>query len=124
MTYLCSKQRVPKPPGGLRFQFEEQGEVLSGFVVHWEDEYYAFENRCVHMQLELDWNAGLFFDVACEKLICSTHAARFDPESGFCVSGPCKGGSLRRLPSECRGNDLYIGVAGQLSLETGAFRLN
>jgi len=40
---------------------------------------------------ELDWQPGEFFDIAGVYLVCSTHGAIFEPNSGLCVAGPCRG---------------------------------
>ncbi len=32
------------------------------------------------------------------RIICQTHAAVFDAETGLCLSGPCAGESLRDIP--------------------------
>ena len=31
-------------------------------------------------------------------LVCNSHGARYRPEDGLCVSGPCEGSHLRELP--------------------------
>ncbi|MEP7262087.1 MAG: hypothetical protein ABI669_12835, partial [Usitatibacter sp.] len=46
---------------------------------------------------ELDWQPGEFFEETGLYLICSTHGALFEPGSGFCVAGPCRGDSLEPL---------------------------
>ena len=68
-----------------------KGSVL---VVFFQDQVRCFENLCPHMDLELDWMPGKVFDQEKRFLVCANHGARFDPLSGLCISGPCKGSSL------------------------------
>jgi nitrite reductase/ring-hydroxylating ferredoxin subunit len=35
-----------------------------------------------------------------DELVCVTHGARYRSEDGHCVSGPCLGQSLKKLPIE------------------------
>ncbi len=71
--------------------------MASGFVVGFDEQLYAYENSCPHLGVELDWEAGDFFNEDQSLLVCSTHGAMFDPQSGECVSGPCLGDSLKPL---------------------------
>jgi len=85
---------------GLRFELENRlsnDAAESGFAIAFQGKVYAYENRCPHLGVELDWAPGVFFDSAQEYLVCSTHGAHFEPDSGKCVSGPCTGQSLTAL---------------------------
>jgi nitrite reductase/ring-hydroxylating ferredoxin subunit len=73
---------------------QASGAMKTGFAVEFADSVYAYENRCPHLGVELDWALGVFFDEAREYLVCSTHGAHFEPDTGKCVSGPCEGQSL------------------------------
>jgi nitrite reductase/ring-hydroxylating ferredoxin subunit len=95
---------------GLRFELESglsDDAAESGFAVEFNDRVYAFENRCPHLGVELDWAPGVFFDTTQEYLVCSTHGARFEPDSGKCVSGPCAGQSLTALAVFEEEGELY-----------------
>lgn len=58
---------------------------------------YMYENRCPHQGTPLETFPDKFLNEDGSLLICSTHGARFRVEDGLCVSGPCKGQSLRPL---------------------------
>jgi nitrite reductase/ring-hydroxylating ferredoxin subunit len=47
--------------------------------------------------VELDWVPGKFFDDGGLYLICATHGAMYEPDSGQCVGGPCRGARLEPL---------------------------
>jgi nitrite reductase/ring-hydroxylating ferredoxin subunit len=46
---------------------------------------------------ELDWNFGHFLDSDKEFLVCASHGALYDPLTGLCVAGPCRGRSLEAV---------------------------
>lgn len=79
-----------------------------GFVVLFNNTPYAYKNSCPHTGAMLDWQRGDFFEESGKFLICSTHGAIFDPQSGVCVNGPCINQRLIRLPLELRNNDIYV----------------
>lgn len=82
---------------GLRFDLPHLGEHATGFIVRFNGKVHAYINQCAHMPVELDWNEGEFFTVDKGSLICATHGAQYEPDTGHCVFGPCKGGRLRPL---------------------------
>ena len=83
---------------GLRFSLPVLGEFSTGFVIRYEGKAHAYVNQCAHVPVELDWNEGQFFTVNKDYLICATHGAHYEPSTGHCVFGPCKGQSLQSLP--------------------------
>ncbi len=68
---------------------------------------YAYVNACPHQHTPLETFPGKFFDAEGNLLVCSTHGARFEPESGLCVSGPCEGKSLTKISLTERDGGLY-----------------
>lgn len=83
---------------GLRFSLPHLGEHATGFVVRFKNKVHAYVNQCAHLPVELDWNEGDFFTRDKDFLICSTHGAHYEPDTGQCVYGPCKGKHLQALP--------------------------
>jgi len=51
-------------------------------------------NRCPHQGTPLDLLPGRVFSADGRHLVCATHGALFDPASGLCLKGPCKGKRL------------------------------
>ena len=82
---------------GLRFSLPHLGEHATGFVVRFNSKAHAYVNQCAHMPVELDWNEGEFFTLDKDFLICATHGAHYEPNTGYCVYGPCKGKRLQPL---------------------------
>ena len=58
----------------------------------------VFVNRCPHRRLPLDRRGRLRLSGAQRLLVCPNHGAKFEPETGRCVAGPCFGKHLQRVP--------------------------
>ena len=93
--YLCEALALGEGGSGVRFPVTAGGEDGTGFAVRYDGRVHAYLNRCAHVPIELDWNEGQFFDSSGLYLMCSTHGAIYDPETGRCAGGPCRGGRLR-----------------------------
>jgi len=78
------------------------------FAVKKDGVIHAYENRCPHLGVELEWQEDQFLDPDGALIQCSTHGALFLIEDGACISGPCSGSQLKRVATtECDGV-LYI----------------
>ncbi len=95
---VCDSAALADGGAGVRFDVRIGAEMMTAFVVRYRGEVIAYLNRCAHVQMELDWQPGQFFDAEGEFLICSTHGAMYEPANGRCAGGPCQGrGGLRRI---------------------------
>jgi nitrite reductase/ring-hydroxylating ferredoxin subunit len=110
---ICASQALGEGAAGVRFAIPGAGGgEIQAFAVRHGGAVRAFVNRCPHMGTELDWQPGEFFDLAGLYLVCATHGALFQPATGFCVAGPCRGASLERLPTrEDNGRVLLLEAA-------------
>jgi nitrite reductase/ring-hydroxylating ferredoxin subunit len=61
---------------------------------------HAFENRCPHFSIPLNYEPGRFWVYDGSTLMCAHHSAMFHLDSGLCFDGPCQGARLRRLEIE------------------------
>jgi nitrite reductase/ring-hydroxylating ferredoxin subunit len=93
---------------GLRFSVPQLGPHVSGFVIRFNNKPHAYLNQCAHMPVELDWNQGEFFTREKDFLICATHGAHYEPDTGYCVYGPCKGKRLQSLNVTEQENQVII----------------
>jgi nitrite reductase/ring-hydroxylating ferredoxin subunit len=111
---VCLREQVADP-GAREFEFSQDGETISGFVLHWRGRWYAYRNRCPHTGVSLNWLPHQFLDIGHEFVQCSLHGALFRPEDGFCVRGPCLGRSLETLPVVIHSDEVGIelGVSGK-----------
>lgn len=105
--YVCEAGALEEGGKGVRFPVTAGGEDTTGFVVRYGGSVYGYLNRCAHVPIELDWAEGEFFESSGLYLMCSTHGAIYDPETGRCAGGPCRGGRLRPLALIERDGKLY-----------------
>lgn len=59
------------------FSYVRDGEELSAFVVYKNGEIYAYQNRCPHVGVELNWQPDQFLSVDNRSIQCSLHGALF-----------------------------------------------
>lgn len=86
-------------PGSVKkFWLICQKYRVDAFLINYQGSYHAYVNQCRHMTTPLDFVRYQFFTEDGKHLVCLTHGALYDPSSGLCVEGPCKGLSLYRLP--------------------------
>jgi nitrite reductase/ring-hydroxylating ferredoxin subunit len=71
---------------------------VDGFLMNDGGSFYAYVNRCRHMSTPLDFVRDQFLSEDGRYLMCYTHGALYEPATGRCIAGPCKGESLYRLP--------------------------
>lgn len=84
-------------------------EETESLVLYREgDAVRAWLNVCPHAGRRLDWAPGQFLKSKDGLLVCAAHGAGFELQRGECVSGPCRGQSLRALEVEVRGGGVYL----------------
>lgn len=101
---ICPSAALEDAGLGVRFPLDA---ATNGFAIRFRGKVRAYVNRCPHAGTELDWEPGEFFggmpQTGSESegsglyLVCSTHGALFEPLTGVCVAGPCRGASLEPL---------------------------
>jgi nitrite reductase/ring-hydroxylating ferredoxin subunit len=97
---------------GIRFEIDRAGlDPLAAFCVRFEGLARAYLNRCAHVPVELDWQPGKFFDDTGLYLICATHGAMYEADSGACIAGPCRGQALRALMAKEEGHKIWVKMA-------------
>ena len=81
---------------------------LSGFVVRKGGRVRAYLNRCPHAAHPLNLKPHGFLTPDRSLIVCSSHGALFDIDSGYCVDGPCAGDSLVPIPVEVLGGHVLL----------------
>jgi len=81
------------------------GRPASGILVRLGESpddarYRAYRNLCPHWSMPLDDGSGDFFDASGHLIQCKMHGARFEPDTGECIMGPCDGEYLEALRVE------------------------
>ena len=107
---ICKAESLAE--GGLAVRFPI-GEATNGFAIRFQGKVAAYVNRCPHMGTELDWQPGEVFDESGLYLVCSTHGALFQPLTGRCIAGPCRGASLEPIDVAEEGGKVVIRLHAQ-----------
>ncbi len=100
---LCASTDLAN--GGLAMSFDVlyAGQTCSAFAIRYQGQVHAYLNRCAHVAMEMDFQPNRFFDISGDWLICATHGALYQPQTGQCRSGPCRGGLIKITLSESDG---------------------
>jgi nitrite reductase/ring-hydroxylating ferredoxin subunit len=108
--YICKLSEI-SDPASRGFSVKKGDKDIEGFVVHQDGQFFAYLNQCPHTGAPLDWVEHQFLDADSALIQCAVHDARFDIQTGLCVSGPCAGDSLYQLEVEIRNDSLYLVLA-------------
>jgi len=93
----------------VKFSFPRgDGRPIEGFLARFQGTLVAYENRCRHLPLSLDFHDGHFFSQDGQHFICQNHNAIYEPLTGLCVRGPCEGQSLKALTIEVTGGEVWL----------------
>ena len=103
LQLLCTSHELVN--GGLAVPFDVvySGQTCRAFAIRFQGQPQAYLNRCTHVAMELDWQPNRMFDDSGQWLLCASHGAAYEPDSGQCVSGPCRGGLVKIMLCECDG---------------------
>ena len=105
---ICASTELANGGKGVRFEIQTAAGMQAAFVVRYGGSVFGFLNRCAHIGIELDWQPGEFFDESGLYLVCTTHGATYQPESGQCIAGPCRGAKLIRLDISEQDGGVYL----------------
>ena len=83
---------------------------LSGFLVRKGDRVRGYLNRCPHARHPLNLKPNAFLTPDHSLIVCSSHGALFDMDSGYCVDGPCAGQSLTPIAVEVVAGHVLLGA--------------
>lgn len=87
---------------------DEYGLDSDGFAVRYKGRIFGYKNQCRHQPLPLDYGDNEFFTEECDYLLCRNHGALFEPETGKCVEGPCRGASLFQVQVVEEGGNVFV----------------
>lgn len=104
---LCDMEDIPDGTGkGLTL--DEVGSPREIFVVREGTIVNAYVNSCPHVGTPLDWVTDKFMDPSGGYIMCATHGALFQIADGTCITGPCAGARLQRLPIVVRDGKIFL----------------
>lgn len=109
-TFLSAMADLPAS-GVTGFDLDLAGEPLALLALREGDQVRVFHNVCPHAGRRLEVAPGRFI-LDAGTVVCSAHGACFTIPEGHCIAGPCRGQSLRELPSEVREDGVWIDPTG------------
>lgn len=105
-TLLAKIDDLPSH-GGKEIVFTEGRFRTSIFIQKTGDDISVFLNFCPHAGTPLNMFDEKFMDLKGKYLLCRTHGALFNPKTGKCVRGPCKGKYLRPIAHVLENGSIY-----------------
>ena len=104
---VCSLEELDDP-GSMEFRIGEGDWPFRGFVIRQGDKVYAYQNHCMHLGHPLNWIPDKFLTGDGSQIICASHGAIYEIESGECVAGPCPGKRLHRVEIAIRDGEVVV----------------
>ena len=95
-------------PGCREFEIGEGDWPFRGFVVRKGEDVFAYQNSCVHVGHALNWSPDKFLTKDKLALICASHGATYEIETGYCYAGPGNGRTLRKVDVAVRDGVVYV----------------
>jgi len=99
---VCASDELVDGGDGVRRNAVGKSGEATVFFVRYDGKPFGYLNQCAHVPMELDWSEGKFFESSGLYLMCATHGAIYEPDTGKCVGGPCRGARLRKVETEER----------------------
>lgn len=92
--------------------FDPQGQGADSlFVLRHAGVVRVYRNRCPHLHTPLEYRKDRFLSADGQWVVCYAHNARFRPDTGECVYGPCRGQSLVSLQHHEQAGWLLVPLA-------------
>ena len=95
-------------PGCREFEIGKGDWPFRGFVVRQGDGVFAYQNFCAHVGHPLNWSPNKFLTKDKTAIICASHGATYQIDTGDCFAGPGKGGSLKKVDLAIREGIIYV----------------
>jgi len=92
---LCNSRDLAEGGDAVPFDVVYAGQTCRAFAVRYQGHCHAYLNRCAHIAMEMDYQPNRLFDDTGRWLLCSTHGAVYEPDTGACAGGPCRGGLVK-----------------------------
>lgn len=106
-SFVCNYQQLKQQPF-LLCDIALKGKDETAIVFCFEDEVFAYLNRCVHMPRALTCQKEAIFDESEKLLRCSMHGFVYEPKTGECLSPVCSGQKLQKLKLKLENDSVYF----------------
>jgi nitrite reductase/ring-hydroxylating ferredoxin subunit len=104
---LIARRDELRPGQTKKFLLECGGREVEAFLLNHAGSFHAYVNQCRHVPMNMDWVENQFFSEDGCHVLCATHGALYEPDSGECVAGPPLGKRLIRVPLAFAGEEIY-----------------
>jgi nitrite reductase/ring-hydroxylating ferredoxin subunit len=106
MTKICDLEDIEDGESiGLTVEIDGQPKML--IAVRKGTQAFVYINSCPHIGTPLDLQPGKFLSFDKKHILCSTHGALFEIETGHCTFGPCKDDHLDILPIRVENGEVF-----------------
>jgi len=107
--YFVIRTDELKPGESSKFLLPIGGADEECFIINYGGKFHAYVNRCRHVPMAMDWVENQFFAEDGRYLMCQTHCAYYEPETGECIAGPRSacGKFLCRVPLEIKDGEIF-----------------
>ncbi|TXI22182.1 MAG: Rieske (2Fe-2S) protein [Roseateles sp.] len=105
--HLCASADLVERGRAVVFDVLQWHQPARAFALRYEGRAVAYLNRCAHVPTEMDWQEGEFLDGDKRFILCSIHGAAYEPLSGQCLMGPCRGARLTKIEISEREGQVY-----------------
>lgn len=112
-----------QPGETKKFVLQLGGREEEGFIVNHGGSLYAYINRCCHVPMSMDWIENRFMTEDKQYILCATHGACYQPDTGECVSGPPFGKFLTPVPLTISGQEVIARCPEEEGKELGQSEL-
>ena len=76
-----------------------EGSRTKAFVVRRNGRLFAWWDSCPHQDgSPMAWRTNAYLNAARDRIVCASHGAEFDIETGHCLFGAALGLTLDRAP--------------------------
>lgn len=93
-----------QPGTTKKFVVFVKGRETECFAVNHDGQLFAYVNSCRHVPMTMDWIENQFLTEDGSYILCATHGAAYELDTGECVFGPPCGKFLTRVPLSTVGN--------------------
>ena len=95
-------------PGCREFRIGDGDWPFKGFVVRKGDDVFAYQNFCMHLGHPLNWMPDGFLTKDRTAIMCTSHGALYEIDTGLCFAGPCLGKELTMVDVKVRDGIVYV----------------
>jgi nitrite reductase/ring-hydroxylating ferredoxin subunit len=95
---LCAGDELAEAGRAVEFDVLLWRCPARAFALRFDGRVRAYLNRCAHVPTEMQARPGEFLDAGRRFIVCTMHGAVYEPTTGRCIAGPCRGEWLAPIP--------------------------